>query len=52
MCDKYGNFQPYIQSMPNEESVILFMRKAAMGEKSYQPKVPGIDLDRNLFPNK
>ena len=39
-------------AMPNEESVILLMGKAAMDKKSYLRQVPGIDLDKNLFPDE
>ncbi len=35
-----------------EKSVILFMGKTAMGEKSYLPRGSEIDLDRNLFPDE
>ena len=40
------------RAMPNEESVILLMGKTAMDKKSYLGQVPGIDLDRNLFPDE
>ena len=36
-------------AMPNEESVILLMRKTAMDKKSYLRQVPKIDLDKSLF---
>ena len=49
LCGKYGNFLPRILAMPNEEPVIMFMRKTAMGEKSYLSMVSGFDPDRNLF---
>ena len=39
-------------AMPNEESVILLMGKTAMDKKSYLRQVPGIDLDKNLFPDE
>lgn len=35
-----------------EKSVILFMGKTAMDEKSYLPRGSEIDLDRNLFPDE
>lgn len=38
--------------MPSEESVILFMRKTAKGEKSCQSQISVINLDTNLFPDE
>ena len=37
-------FHPHILAKPSEESVILFMRKTAMGEKSCQSQVSAINL--------
>ena len=39
-------------AIPNEESVMLLMRKTAMDKKSYLRLVPRIDLDKDLFPDK
>ncbi|MEJ8763710.1 hypothetical protein WKU26_09945 [Phocaeicola sp. HCN-40430] len=52
MCGKYGNFHPHILAMLNKESVILFMRKTAMDEKSCLSQVSGIDFDSNLLPDE
>nr|ALB75670.1 hypothetical protein [uncultured bacterium 2M03] len=38
--------------MFSEESVILFMRKTAKGEKSCLSQVSAINLDTNLFPDE
>ena len=39
-------------AMPNEESVIVLMAKTAMDKTAYQREVPGIDRDKNLFPDE
>ncbi|MCZ8371429.1 hypothetical protein O6P32_01745 [Phocaeicola sp. KGMB11183] len=52
LCDKYGNFHLHILAMLNKESVILFMRKTAMDEKSCLSQVSGIDFDSNLLPDE
>ena len=38
--------------MPGEESVLLLMGKTAIDKKSHLGQVPGIDLDRGLFPDE
>ena len=37
-------------AMPNEESVIVLMSKTAMDKAAYYRALPGMDLDRKLFP--
>lgn len=39
-------------AMPNEESVILLMGKAAMDKTSYRRQVSKIDLDKEMFPDE
>ena len=37
-------------AMPSEESVIVLMAKTAIDKSAYHRALPGIDLDRKIFP--
>jgi transposase-like protein len=39
-------------AMPNEESVIVLMAKTAMDKTAYHRALPGIDMDKDLFPDE
>jgi len=39
-------------AMPNEESVIVLMAKTAMDKTAYRRALPGIDRDKDLFPEE
>ena len=39
-------------AMPNEESVIVLMAKTAMDKTAYRRALPGIDRDKELFPEE
>jgi transposase-like protein len=39
-------------AMPNEESVIVLMAKTAMDKTAYYRALPGIDRDKDLFPDE
>jgi len=39
-------------AMPNEESVIALMAKTAMDKTTYRRALPGIDRDKELFPEE
>jgi len=39
-------------AMPNEESVIVLMAKTAMDKTAYRRPLPGIDRDKDLFPEE
>lgn len=39
-------------AMPNEESVLVLMGKTAMDKTSYNRILPGILMDKGLFPDR